>query len=914
MIHVTPFVRYLAIPSGFALTNDLCWSTSGEAIEYADGRTFILTDAIPSFLEGYAAQRPLIHFAYVLDLLRLVLEPNVPMQGISLHHQKMVCEGFRSTGRQLRNAGAFGAWLTRKVSPTWIPGSGLGLVTWFANCPVYPTMANWSNLEEPYLDAASFRRIVSDALDTLTERDVYHWMRFGQSPLGVEGKRLADEIVVVKPPAYQGTLDDLVRKRPRLAGALPLVGTMVSALTLPPRRRSPPELPIGGYADVTTRGDPAQLLPSQFALDPDEFVRRFAEKELLFFRREEPHRRTREQLVLLVDQGVRTWGPVRLALSAAVLAFRRLADKREVPFFVRFGSAPKDRIDPSINWEQLADRLEASELSAVPIDLLYAESYDDPDESDLVLLTHPRTIRENDVRFYAGLLPRRKRFFTLTVDDEGSAHFSEMRGGEPVPISRFRVDFSSRTPEPAGCHLEEERWTGDVEPVPSPFAIGPFQKVVALGFDHDATRMFVATQRGYLHLYRLSDGRLEMLPRAEKDGEVLLSPDSIIGVHGGIVVGGMIHNALVAAHYDLAKRTVKVHSLGLPGEGPMRWYAFPEIQSIAVRQIAACRGLDLVTGAMYAEPEQPPSINARAQHAYLQALLREFPGPTVPVAIKQFGHIAISLPKPHLEHDRETGRITVHRDGGSKSLLPHSDGSLLFTGDIIKFVQVAGSALAIRTQRTKHDGTHFDWFLFDTDESSSLHEIPAVYNDEKLNHLSPDGRYFARYWAHGQFVVYRIGSTSPILTTAPGRVHNPLSVQLGRTSLNIIIGAKQHVLSWPDGPLHHSYERVRKDDTLDHATAVDCSRTHPFFTYDPARFYAYASKDVDAVIDAAGQVIIFDPHRNRLACLFLMWRDELAIWLPDGTRYGPPQLTGGPAWPNALEKIGNALRAAGTVK
>lgn len=913
MIHVTPFVRYLAIPSGFALTNDLCWSTSGEAIEYADGRTFILTAAIPSFLEGYAAQRPLIHFAYVLDLLRLVLEPNVPIQGISLHHHKMVCEGFQSTGRHWRNAGAFGAWLTRKVSPTWIPGSGLGLVAWFASCPVYPTMANWSNLEEPYLDAASFRRIVSDALDTLTERDVYHWMRFGQSPLGEEGERLAEEIVVAKPPAYQGTLDDLIRKRPRLAGALPLVGTLVSALALPPRRRSPPELPIGGYADVTTRGDPAQLLPSQFALDPDEFVRRFAEKELLFFRREEPHRRTREQLVLLVDQGVRTWGPVRLALSAAVLAFRRLANKREIPFFVRFGSAPKDRMDPSVEWEHLADRLEASEISSVPIDLLNAESHDDPDESDLVLLTHPRTIRENHVRFYAGLLPQRKRFFTLTVDDEGSAQFSELRGGEPVPISRFRVDFSARTPEPAGSHLDEERWTGDVEPVPFPFAMGPFLKVVAQGFDHDATRMLVATQRGYLHIYRLSDGSLEMLPRAALDGEVLLYPDSIIGVRGGIVVGGMLHSVLIAAHYDLAKRTVKVHSLGLPGEGPRRWFAFPEFQSIAVRQIASCRGLDLVTGAMYAEPEQPPSINARAQHAYLQALLREFPAPFVPVAIR-LGRISTSLPKPYLEHDREMGQITVHCDGESKSLQPQSDGSLLFRDDIIRVVQVAGSALAIRTQRTKSDATHCDWFLFNTNETSSLHEIPAVYNDEKLNRLSPDGCYFARFWAHGQFLVYRIGSMSPILTTAPGRVHNPLSVRLGRTSMNIIIGENQHVLSWREGPLFHSYKRVRKDDTLDHATVIDSRRTHPFFAYDPARFYAYASKDVDAVIDATGQVIIFDPHRNRLACFFLVWRDELAIWLPDGTRYGPPHLTGGPAWSSALEKIGNALRAAGMVK
>ena len=48
----------------------------------------------------------------------------------------------------------------------------------------------------------------------------------------------------------------------------------------------------------------------QFALEPMEFLRRLAEHEMLYFRREEPHERVSEDLVVLLDQGVRTWGPV----------------------------------------------------------------------------------------------------------------------------------------------------------------------------------------------------------------------------------------------------------------------------------------------------------------------------------------------------------------------------------------------------------------------------------------------------------------------------------------------------------------------------------------------------------------------------------------------------------------------------
>ena len=74
----------------------------------------------------------------------------------------------------------------------------------------------------------------------------------------------------------------------------------------------------GGYTDITTRGAPERILPIQFALDGEEFLRRFAERELLYFHREDVREPLTEELVILLDQGVRTWGDVRLLLSGAV--------------------------------------------------------------------------------------------------------------------------------------------------------------------------------------------------------------------------------------------------------------------------------------------------------------------------------------------------------------------------------------------------------------------------------------------------------------------------------------------------------------------------------------------------------------------------------------------------------------------
>ena len=103
---------------------------------------------------------------------------------------------------------------------------------------------------------------------------------------------------------------------------------MTGALTLPPRRLAYQDLPLGGYSDVTNRGKVEQLLLSQFALDEVDFFRRFAEHELLFYRREDPTNPTRQELVVLLDQGVRTWGNIRLVLAAALLALGKQASQR----------------------------------------------------------------------------------------------------------------------------------------------------------------------------------------------------------------------------------------------------------------------------------------------------------------------------------------------------------------------------------------------------------------------------------------------------------------------------------------------------------------------------------------------------------------------------------------------------------
>ncbi len=929
MTHISPYYRYLAIPTGYGPTDGLRWARNGDAIETADGKTFIFTAALPPFLEGFAAQRPLIHFAYILDLLDLLGHRDAPWDGIPRRACMAIRDAFRSAGTPLRNAGTFFAAICSYVPTAYLPGSNdLELAKWLAASPSLLHVTGWENPEKPPLDCTAFHRLISEALQKTGEEVIRHWFRFGRAPLQDEGKRLAEEVVDVKPPANRGTLDDLVRQRPRLAGALPLVGTMVSALTMPPRRRTPPELPLGGYADVTNRGEPELLLPSQFALDADEFIRRFAEKELLFFRKEEPHQRTREQLVLLVDQGVRTWGVVRLALSAAVLAFRKLAERKKLPFRIRFGSdvgqtflfaAPNGKQEclphEQCDLKALVDILETSDLALDPAALVAEEMNDaQTQDADIVLLTHPRSLRSQQVQSAGAGFPDNKRLFALTVDEEGSARFGQLRHGEEVPISRFRVNFHSTETPPTPLPADATMWTGDIEPVLYPFSIGPFRKITAVNFDADSRHVLVATDRGFLFLYSIDGGKLELLPRGRHGNELLLVVDAVLGMRGGFAVCGRLQNKQAVVHYEFRTRTVKLHRLGPLSAGTARWYGFPEQNAVAVRQVAVCRALDLNSGATYAEPERSESISPCAQHAYLRALERELPHPALEFAVD---FAKAQLPDRFLIHDKETGNLRFRWDGLKTSLCPVSDGRRLLESVEIKSAQFAGHTLAIRCEGRTTGLKH--WFLLDAQDPANIKEIPGGVDNETISRLSEGGHYFAQLRKDNEVAVHAFPDDGkPVLTTRwvstnkrHTRFHNNLSVFLGDAVMEISVGRMWHTLSWREGPLRHVFDRMEKEHPIQkgmHEARRDLS--HSLTELDPSRFSAVATGKVDALLDATGQVIVYDFQRRRVVCIFFPRREELAAWMPDGTRYGPSDLIGGPATPDALERLGIALRQA----
>lgn len=296
--------HYLLLPEDYtAWLGGVRWSNSGDALEYSDGATFALSPQIALFLEGFSKVARPPHFAHVLHFMQLLGFRRLTLPAAKGDLARL----FESVGRPLRNAGALAAFLCLEVPPP-AEVADIGKVCnllWsgpaMAQYLLYLAYRQEGTAEVPPLEPDAFAALVFRKLNAMPKDEVLHWLRHGCASIQEAAEQLAEEMPIEKVKSLGEVLEELSERR-RLTGAVPFVAQLVSALALPPRRLAQHHLPVGGYADVATRGHPEQILPSQFAVDDLEFVRRFAENELLFFRREDPASKIREELVVLLDR------------------------------------------------------------------------------------------------------------------------------------------------------------------------------------------------------------------------------------------------------------------------------------------------------------------------------------------------------------------------------------------------------------------------------------------------------------------------------------------------------------------------------------------------------------------------------------------------------------------------------------
>jgi hypothetical protein len=909
----TRAAEYLVIPDDYAAALGLRWSYTGDAVLHGHGQTFAFAQQIWQFLEGFMSVRPPLHFAHTLHLMHLMGLGSIgEIETGAVELRRAVLQA----GRPLRNAGVFCAHLCRNM-----PESPLHLEPLELRQELYHRTDHVvTPPEAPALEPAEFQRQVFAALASYSADELLHWLKLGQSPQHV-AERLAEEIER-RPPNVEAALARAAENRERLAEALALVPALNGALTLPPRRLDERELPVGGYADVTTRGEPERLLPTQYALESDEFIRRFAEHELLFFRREEPGRPTQEELVIVLDQGVRTWGGVRLALAGAVFAFAHLAHRRGIPLRLATTGNKGRPIDPiTAGAAALGALLEASDLTANPVAALSAV-LDVPSERlrDVVLLTHPRSLTDRTFAAIAAQERAGDRLFAVSIDSQGRGQLDQVRDGRPVALSHFRLDLLGPQTLPARSHpakfADPAGWTGDVEPVPFPFWFGPVKGVRHLAFDRASEWLLATTNHGLLHLQKLDGTCREILPRGYARNQVLHEIDAVLGVTGGFVVCGklfqtedhagreVINLRPVAFHYDLRTRRVAAH--GVPEKEPQSavWFSFLDLHAIACRTTRETWGIDLATGLCHpvVGGDQAPRAKAAAERARRRSA-------AAPHVVQTGERLDDDV---WYDFDTARGTIEVYGpEGEVESAQPLSDGRPTLRGAVIRGVQQAGAVLAVLAHRPSDPN---DRLLILRGPDGDLAFELVMLVDRPMFHLSRDGRFVAVPGRPNDVEVYELSGAWRFAAMPAGKCHTNVEVELGRHWLAVRIGKLGHLFRWDRGDLElltpaNNHYRDGIMAVTESGTAGRPSELSPLTRYDAGRFLKRVAGRLRVEVDRFGHVVILDAAGERLVAIFWFRRDKAAAWLPDGTRWGAAEIVGTPS-PDAAAKVAQALRGS----
>ncbi|MCA8945973.1 MAG: hypothetical protein KDB29_07085, partial [Planctomycetes bacterium] len=739
-----------------------------------------------------------------------------------------------------------------------------------------------------------------------------HWFRHGRG-LRVDDNAPAIELPLPPVRSLTGELEEAL-KRKRLFGVAPFVDQMISALTLPPRRVMFTELPVGGYSSVTNRGHPDQILPSEFAVDELEFLRRYAENELLYYRREEPQSQVREDLVVLLDQGVRTWGDPRLALSAAAVALGSRAERRGMP--VKF-AATSNGGEPT--EEDIGDLLEASDLSANP-GLALERVLEEPalENRDVVLLTHPRALLEDDVRIASRRAPQHVRLFALCIDEQGSAELSELRRGESVSLRRFQLARPAPTRPEQVAAEKNAPWKGPVEPVPLPFHIGLVGPVRQMAMDTEGRHLFTVSNNGYLHAWPLDGSSPELLPRPLGEDGVLKEPVALTGVKGGVVSLRSGGGRLRAHAYDTVSRSVS-ELRGLDQfqfeTTNTRCAYLPEHHSLIVVAPAGAHEFLALDGRSTTE--------ARAQYsAHVGSLpprLNVVSQPPEKFLLEANTAPSLGAKANWLIYHAAEGKLAVLTAHSVwRAWRPRSDGGLLLKGAVVIEAALAGETLGMRVNREGREHV----MLFRGPEWQFLGEF-NTQNDLRGLAISADGKQFAFLSKPAGVVCFHVGDVlERTARVAAGNYHTQLEVSVGDAWLTCYGGKFTHLLRWDRERLEIAFLQGQRDIAQFIQRKKDAAALNPRMTtlragragpcrYDMTRFqrYGYSPRGLLIASDNLGQLCVFD-KQEALVAMFFVYRGTVAGWLPDGTCYGPSSITGKPTTPDALGKIGLALKTA----
>lgn len=890
-------IEYFKIPKGFSRWLDgLDWSETCDAVVVKGGPTLALGTALAQFLEGAFRNTQPIHFAYVLHFLASAKYEDD--QWRRLHDL-----GFAVN----RNSGALFSALTRQV-PRLDFDFDMAETRHLLLQHTELVSVHWLETSSADIagDATSFDSGVAQAIQSLSDDDIKHWLRHGRGPLPDTGK-------TPDAPKREQSFTELVErllKSPRLAGVSDLMQQVIAAVSIPPHSQRRTELPVGGYSSIVNRGQPDQILMSEHAVDELEFLRRYANNELLYWQREEPQNQQAEELCIVLDQGVRTWGEPRLALTAAALALGKQAEKAEMLCKFVFSSPVGACCGKPL--QETSQVIQASDLTSNPAQALRQALSEASTVKDIILLTHPKNLDEPELTQAASEQSENQRLFAITVDEKGNGTLQQLTTSGQVKLRTFELDIQPpRIETPIQKASPESPWTGDIDPLPMPFNLGLVEMPLALGLAVGG-RYLVAVFPGMISIWELESRRVSSIYISNRRWSTTFGVQLVETPEGVFVRADCDVDAFVGLSLDFSRKTATIGPDVEPELNSHLTYC-DETQSL-ISLSSNQPVLKRVNGVwVEARPNDQKPQELPDQGVFLAILMEDA---SFLVADGVYGNEFLVDPK--------TGECATWVGETSLCSRPELDGRPAFKS--VDFTQKRKIPLCHKTADlivVEGPSARFNEssiaLVFSSKDLTLLGSISAILFSY-YKQVSASGNRVAFMASYKQAVVREYGSeTREVFQTSRKKIHSQLNAELGQNWLTLHGGKFTHLLRWDRGPLEISFMQGQKDVSDFVQKRRDASVLNPHGSVaTPAKLtetyrhrwqkQCFKGK-LTLLSDNTGNVAVLGDE-DRLVVMFHVYRGTIAAWMPDGTRYGPASLTGGSTTKGALDKIGAALSEA----
>jgi hypothetical protein len=907
-----PYLQYLLLDTNqYPALGNLRWSDSGDSIITEDGGLFCFTQQLAEFIDGFSRVARLIPLEQILVLLRLFIGNEPCSPSVS-----QVRRLYRELGQPLANAGVLAAELSIDLPRANTSLDGRAIATWLRESSSQIELARnaaYPLAEVSPISADDFERIIHARLVERSTTVIRHYLRHGITEPSAAQADATLDLIHARPRSLLDRITAIAQQSDRISQSLRLVPILEGALSLPYRKPATPLLPVGGYADVVNRGLPDQLVLSQFALDDDEFVRRFAENELLYYQHERAYRPQCQRLILLIDQGIRTWGRARIALAAAVQTFAKWCHRHRLELWIGTTELPDRLVDPQLIPDpELMNLLESSDFTVSVVDLLrHSLAQIQAHDADLIVLTHPLSLTDPAVTTALVALPETSRLFAVTADESGAVALQ--RWGRPgwLRVAGCRVDVDDvsavNMPSKTDSHAASPRWAGDVCPLPMPFAFGPLNPVGHLVFDLSEEKVLCLTRTGQALCLDTVARVTEVLPDPKLQLKAL-DPflDAVATECGFAVLTQSEDNHCHLVIYDLYHRHIQV----IQDFNASSICYLQHLNTVVSRSLPS-QAIDLATlGRWPCLSGHNSALTSRARLACAEPKHQLPPTKKVRVLVGPES-FADYRDEPAIMVDPASSTIRIL---GTLTDWPAIDARL----DGIPMVQKQNyeSAELVKDVAAIGFVANNRSYILLLERNLRRNSCILRRADNSVWTLAPNTRKIAYIKPITNDVCIRDFKHNQDLLDQPPRViSNRVLLRGNNTGLELIHGRYQHLVDWSSTTLQVSIRAGASSYVKNPAfvEAVPASNAqvvdtfHNIWTGNRVGSILQFKK-LMAVLDIYNQVYVFrvDPSPTLLA-VFYVKRQYLCGWLPDNTRFGDPLVSGHPASTQPMQRFGAAL-------